>query len=180
MKNNNAIISDIIQALEGDQLVLRAIDGKLCKFATARTKRQDAKRVFAETGHVALTFGHLRWAGDFKLALQNFNFAGITVVGNSLTGEGCRTVASILTRQPPKDKIEAESETIKGCRLLGAKYLGEGKFVTPCGVTFHITLDKPVTAKQVRDAVICTLAWEIKNKPQIGLTQLHPQLQENQ
>jgi hypothetical protein len=172
MKNNNAIISDIIQALEGDQLVLRAIDGKLCKFATARTKRQDAKRVFAETGHVTLSFAHHLWAGKFELVLQNFTFSGITVVRSTLPGEGAATVFRVLDRQTPKDKIEAESEIIKGCRLLGAKYLGEGKIRTACGSSFHIPFDKPVTAEQVRDAVICTLSWEIKKKPQIGLTSL--------
>jgi hypothetical protein len=172
MKNNNAIISDIIQALVGDQLVLKAIDGKLCKFATHRTKRQDAKRIFAETGHVALTFAHFRQAGDFELTLRNISGEGIVVIRNSLPGEGAATVFRILDGQSPKDKIEAESEIIKGCRLLGAKYTGEGKIKTACGSSFHIPLDKPVTADQVRDAIICTLAWEIKNKPQIGLTSL--------
>jgi hypothetical protein len=171
MKNNNAIISDIIQALEGDQLVLRAIDGKLCKFATARTKRQDAKKVFAETGRVTLTFVHRRDLRSGALTLLSKD-GGIVVYRNSLTGEGCQTVAGILTRQSPKDKIEAESEIIKGCRLLGAKYLGEGKIKTACGSSFHITLDKPVTAQQVRDAVICTLAWKTKILFKIGLTSL--------
>jgi len=171
MKNNNAIISDIIQALEGDQLVLRAIDGKLCKFATARTKRQDAKRVFAETGHVTLSFAHHLRAGDFNLFLRNTS-DGIMIVNSTLTPDGIATVHFILNTQSPKAKIEAESEIIKGCRLLGAKYIGEGKLKTACGSSFHIPTDKPVTAEQVRDAVICTLAWEIKKKPQIGLISL--------
>jgi hypothetical protein len=174
MKNNNAIISDIIQALEGDQLVLLAIDGQLCKFATARTKRQDAKRAFAANGHVVLSFGHLRWAGDFHITLRDIPGEGIVVIRNNLPGEASETVFGILDRQSPKDKIEVESEILAGCRLLGARYHGEGKFTTPCGVTFHVPLDKPVKAQEVRDAVICDLSWNIKKKPQIFLTRPIP------
>lgn len=172
MKNNNAIISDIIQALEGDQLVLRVIDGKLCKFATARTKRQDAKKAFAETGQVTLIFGHLRWAGDYGLVLRNASGEGIVAINSTLTGEGTATVHRILNRQPSRADIETESEIIAGCRLLGAKYDGDGHFTTACGRQFHIPLDKPVKAQEVRDAVICQLSWTIKKKPQISLTEI--------
>lgn len=172
MKNNNAIISDLIQALEGDQLTLRAIDGNLCKFATARTKRQDAKRIFAETARVTLTFAHARWAGDYKLILRNITGEGIVVIDITLPGEAAATVSRILAGQSPKARIETESEIISGCRLLGAKYLGEGKLKTACGLTFQIPLTVPVTAQEVRDAVICDLALKIGIKNKINLTQI--------
>jgi len=172
MKNNNAIISDIIQALEDDQLTLKAIDGKLCKFATARTKRQDAKKVFGETARVTLTFDHARWEGNYVLFLRNITDEGIVVVSSTLTPDGTATVHHILNAQTPKSRIEIESEIIAGCRLLGANYLGDGKFITPCRNAFQIPLTMLVTAQQVRDAVICELALKIGIKPKVHLTRI--------
>jgi hypothetical protein len=167
-KNTNAKLSDLIQALHDDQLVLLAIDGKLCRFATDRTKRQDAKKAFAENKHVVLSFGHLRWAGDYKLELRDLGALGVVVVRHNLPGEAASRVFSTFSEK--RREIEAESECIKAARLLGASYKGNGLIVLADGRKVAYRLCDGETAERIRDAILLKLAEQVKEKPEIDLT----------
>lgn len=157
-KNNNARINDFLKACEKKGHPILSINA--CD--TQRTLRQRRKSALNALGEAYVHF-------------KGFHVWLTLPLSGSKAFRLPDTLAkdfAILTGQPSKDKIEVESEIIKGCTLLGASYKGGGKFVTPCGVAYHIPLDKPVKAQEVRDAVICDLAWHIDKKPRIFLTRI--------
>jgi hypothetical protein len=167
-KNTNAKLSDLIQELHEDQLVLHAIDGKLCKFATDRTKRQNAKQAFAENKHVVLSFKHLRWAGDYKLELRDLGALGVVVVNYDLPAGSASKVFSTFSDN--RRKLEAESECIKAARLLGATYIGNGVIRLADGYRVAYRLCTCESAERIRDAILLKLAEQVKEKPEIDLT----------